>query len=317
MVRFVVRSSGERTSSLCEMRLRAVHPDAVVEVVSINPLAASLDYTLRECVTGADWLVVCDADVIPSVGGLRSALRVASSLPAEYFALTPRTACYLFSRPRRAGVRIYRTSFAPQAIEILQSTAADIRPESTMIASLDHLGIRSAQTDLIVGVHDRYQYHADLYRKGYFFADKHLSRAGDLLPIWKERMSAEADIVTAWLGFVDGLNGPKAGADIASFNPGEVVQRLAEHGIEEKESLDAERTAEVLGECDRFIESFRNPAARSDDLWRSSRRPESLSAVVRECRLNGSGLQGVMGHYRKSGLRSLVMEVRAHSGSRS
>lgn len=292
-VHLSLRSTGERTTPAAEHALRTAFESAPFDQIALSPLSTALEHMLQRAVAAeSGWTISCDADVVVSPPLLRAALEMAGALPHDYFVLTFTVDDWLFGNNRTLGVRIYRNTHANRALDCLHTACDPRRPESTMIRHLCEAGLRSAVSSFRLGVHDRYQWHHDLYRKGYFFAHKHVPRLPGLVDRWRSMSHTDDDFRAALLGLSDGLMGPDSGADSSVFDSDLITERLRSIGLTEKDPLTSGGATAIVSQVsDNLANSSGAP------LWRTEPFPTDLVGQWQE--------------FRRGGVRFAVQEIRS------
>lgn len=291
-VLLVLRAGGERSVPAAAKALEAVEPGATFEKVELSPLGRSLDHTLRRALElDVAWAVVCDADVVVSPAQVRRGISLARTMPADYLVLTMTVEDWLFGHPRTLGLRIYQIRHAEEALRCLQEQPNPRRPESSMISALSAAGRPSALTTLTAGIHDRYQWNRDLYRKGVFFAHKHVPRLPILVERWRNLSDQDDDFRAALLGLSDGLMDQDPGANLLSFDTDAIDARLAASGLQEKQPLTADEITAITARVASDI-----PMPPAVPTWTTDPLPADLIGQWRE--------------FRRGGLRHAAIEMR-------
>lgn len=299
----VLRSAGERTVPLAE-RLVAEGVNGSVAVIRETPLAKSLQTTLERAMDAcAEWVLVCDADVLAFPDGLKEALDQAQAMPADYFQFTGRVFDHLFGRQRTLGIRIYRLSLAPLALDLLRTAADPRRPESSIITEMEMRGHRSAIARRPLGVHDAAQWQRDYYRKGFFFAHKHEDKLSALVPHWRAQSTHDQAFRAALLGLADGLVSTDPGADTTAFDDAKVRVRLESCGVRERVPLEVEEAKELRRMSE---QAWAQSPARGWETSPFPRNPKGQWAEFRRDRSIGDAVGQMRSYYSRRGFRSLV-----------
>ncbi|HEY4377058.1 MAG TPA: hypothetical protein VGM93_07855 [Acidimicrobiales bacterium] len=284
-------------------RLLQELPVDTVTTVSESPLSRSLRTSFEMAIDAdAEWLLICDADVVPVGDGLRRVLRQATEMPSHYLQMSPRVQDLTFRAPLTRGVRVYRVSLLPVALEVLASGTHERRPESGLINDLVAVGHPSGLSHVVVGLHDFEQWHRDLYRKGYFFAHKHVEKLSNIVARAHAEVEAPEDLRSLLLGLADGLLGPDPNADVRPFDQATVTARLAEHGIAEKAPL-VDHAA-----LDAVFDRCQADAPSRGGYWQTNPFPPRILDQWPEFRRRdgGSAVTSMLRHYRRLGPASLL-----------
>ena len=140
----------------------------------------------------------------------------------------------MFTVPKKAGVRLYRTSLFSNAIECIPADGAYQRPETHVRDQMALLGYPSIYKRVTVGLHDFEQYYRDLYRKAFVHAHKHDRETRYLEPLWQRLSDRDPDYEVALCGIRDGRSFKGiVPLDVRCF-PREISSVLHVQGFQEK-----------------------------------------------------------------------------------
>ncbi len=234
----VIRTAGERTADACR-RLAAADSDGrPVIVVAESPFERALAATFEQAIeAGYEWTLVLDGDVLPRPGTVARLMALTRRMPPHVFQFQGLVCDKLLGAARKAGNRVYRTSRLATALTHVPQPGTELRPETHVCRQMERIGHASRLVDVIVGLHDYEQFHADIYRKTHVFAQKHRGLAARRLPEWAMRAHEDADYLTAIRGFGAGLGGCFQGIDVRAY-PAD-LREVFGAGFVEKASLDA------------------------------------------------------------------------------
>ena len=200
----VLREAGERTAEACATQLERAF-GAPVHRVCERPFEAALRRSLElGRRADAEWLLVLDADVLPSVEALRQFVSAAAAQPASVFHCQS-WILDRFTGYRYAGNRLYRTAAIADALDAIGPVGSELRPETAMIQALEATGRRTVMPRLVLGLHDFEQWHRDIRRTCLLHAFKHPGYLRQEVLVWRRRASAEPDFLSALQGFAAGL----------------------------------------------------------------------------------------------------------------
>lgn len=225
-----------------------------MSVISEVPFEVALRATYEAGIrAGKTWTVTLDADVLLSNDAISNLLEHARQMPTNYLQLEGRIYDKILGTYRRAGHRVYRSEFLPDALGQIPPPGIQIRPEYFTITEMGRLGHASRYVGCVVGLHDFEQSYSDLYRKAMVHAKKHTYLAPALIERCAERMHDDTDFLVVLKGLWDGLTTKasltidrRAFVDRAS----EALQVL---GVREKDRIEDE---------DRFAKGFAQMFAR-------------------------------------------------------
>lgn len=207
-IAIVVRSIGERTTEAC---IRAVESQGFarseIAVISASPHSVALQQSLEAGVaTGKDWTLSIDADVILRHDAIARLHEVACSMPAQTSQFHGLVLDKFFQEYRPAGHHMYRTRLIPAVLERVSHNGEVARPETHALDAMTAAGFPAEKVALAVGLHDYEQHYADIFRKCFLQAHKHINRSGDILPLWRAWAQQDVDFYVALEGFCFGLH---------------------------------------------------------------------------------------------------------------
>lgn len=195
----VLRANGERTEDVAHTLLseQAEAAGGNVHVLHISPFFAAVQECFRIGLeSGADWLMVADADVLTSPGVVARLLELAAGMPTDVMHFQGLIHDKLWMGERRGGHRMWRVAH----LESAQAGIRDsVRVEADMIRRITGPGLRSVKVNFVTGRHDYEQRYADLYRKAAAHSRKHAKWEDAVVPKWKR--SADADLRCAYAGW--------------------------------------------------------------------------------------------------------------------
>lgn len=214
----VIRVAGERTADVCRRLAAAERGGGPVIVVAESPFERAVAVTFERAVeAGCGWTLVLDGDVLLRPGAIDRLLARARRMPPHVFQFQGLVCDKLLAAARKAGNRVYRTSLLPTALAHVPPAGTELRPETHVCRRMERAGHPSRLVDEIVGLHDYGQFHVDIYRKAFVFAQKHIKAAARQLPDWAARAHEDADCLTALRGFCDGLGAGFRGIDVRAY----------------------------------------------------------------------------------------------------
>jgi hypothetical protein len=236
----VIRSSGERTEGACHSLLQELFPNDHVHLVHEVPFSAALRHSLE---IGLDkskrWTLCIDADVLPHRDGILSLLVQAAGADDAVFELQGDVLDRLFYQFRPGGIHLYRTSSIPKALDLIPEPEETQRPEYTMLTRMAARGHRLVEVKSVIGLHDYEQFYRDIYRKGFFHAQKHAHYGSYLTDLWVKCAASHPDFQIALLGWCFGnLHPTTLPADVRHF-PVDITALLSfvDPPLNEKEPL--------------------------------------------------------------------------------
>ena len=201
----IVRSAGERTKELCYRLLCDQLPPENIVVIEEYPFTSALRKSFQLGIElGRPWTLCVDADTLLWRKSLRNLLTWALATESCIFQVQCDVLDKLFAVPKKAGVRLYRTSLLPQAIACIPADGVSQRPETIVRDQMTSLEYPSLYKRVTVGLHDFEQYYRDLYRKAFVHAHKHNWETEHIEPLWQKLSERDPDYKVALRGLRNG-----------------------------------------------------------------------------------------------------------------
>ncbi|MBW1860500.1 MAG: hypothetical protein JRI70_10675 [Deltaproteobacteria bacterium] len=239
-VTVVIRSVGERTQSWCQRICADDTGDENVALVrDVHPFSEALRQSyLIGIDRGRKWTLCIDADVLLAKGAIRKLVAIAHKTHDKLFDVNVRLLDKFFGLPRFVGVKLYRTDYLGEALELVPMAGDQKKPETHTIKQMRKKGFRSVFVKLTAGTHDYFQYVRDIYRKGYTHGLKHIQFIELLVGHWQEKATIDADFRVLLFGFQQARTHPeRLQVDIREVPAG--LEPFLEHNdIEEKPPLE-------------------------------------------------------------------------------
>ena len=234
----VIRTSGERTESVCRKLLEEQVPTDCITLVQEAPFFRSLQRTLEIARSaGRKWTLVVDADLLIRHNAIVDLLGFAESMERNVLFLSGWCMDKLLCCCRPAGLHLYRTEFVDdRLLGILSTVETSLRPEHDLIELAEkRLGrLAAVMPPDPLCLHDHEQFFADVYRKAFVHARKHAEEVQLLLPVWSALGQSDLDYRIA----VFGVRASQAWPDQIQMDvrvlPREVGPLLAMMGTGEK-----------------------------------------------------------------------------------
>jgi len=201
----VVRSAGERTKELCYRLLCDQLPPENIVVIEEYPFTSALRKSFQMGIElGRPWTLCVDADTLLRRKSALNLLTWGLATESCIFQIQCDVFDKLFAVPKKAGVRLYRTSLLPRAIACIPADGVSQRPETMVRDQMTALGYPSLYKRVTVGLHDFEQYYRDLYRKAFVHAHKHDWETQSIEPLWQKLSDRDPDYKVALRGLRDG-----------------------------------------------------------------------------------------------------------------
>lgn len=239
-VTIVVRSVGERTEAVCIKLLQEIFPESRVELLkNISPFSETVRHTFELAANcGTKWLLSIDADVLPDRQGLLDLVERGEQAEPTVFELQGKVLDKLFGGPRPAGVHLYRTEFAQQAIQFIPKPEESLRPESYTIRRMAEVGYVWRQLEMMTGLHDFEQSFNDLLRKAFVHSRKHKKYMPVISEYWRRMSETDSDYSIALAAYEFGTKYKDTITIDSSAVPQELVSKLGALQLEEKSELE-------------------------------------------------------------------------------
>jgi len=244
-VTVVIRSSSERTESLCKsITERQIHTDNIF-LIHESPFSEAVRRTFEigiEC--RKDWTLALDADILLRKNAIADLVSFGESLNENYFEVQGGILDKLFCIPRNGGPHLFRTKYLKKAIEYIPEEGSNLRPESTVFYRMVKDGYDYYNNLEIYGIHDYYQYYRDIYRKCFLQAHKHSQFLNYFFKIWKEKAVNDFDYQVALWGLASGrIFSGSVTVDVNLLKT-EIEQVFKLKNLEEKDLLPESEIAE-------------------------------------------------------------------------
>lgn len=202
----LIRTVGERTEKVCEKLIyqQGISEENLKTVHSV-PFSTSLLESYQAGIErGLKWTLCVDADVLLRQGSIAGAVALMEQQSSQVFELQGHVLDKFFGGPREAGFHLYRTSLLEKGVQLMPN-GNHIRPETETLNNMQNKGFPFVRAPLLLGVHDFEQYYADIFRKCFVQAHKHLYRSELLITVLKEGVEHDKDLFVGLKGFVEGL----------------------------------------------------------------------------------------------------------------
>jgi hypothetical protein len=206
-VTVIIRSVGERTEHLCRELILAqgLSPDHIF-IVRDAPFSAALQKSFEIGIArGLPWTLCVDADVLLRPGAIEHLLALAEHQPENVCEIQGYILDKFYGGPRGGGPHLYRTSLLSKSIKQIPTEGFNIRPEAHTLAMMKSKGYPFKIIPYLTGLHDFEQYYADIFRKCFVHAHKHLWLTELFLAVWRSGAPDDRDFEVALRGFAHGI----------------------------------------------------------------------------------------------------------------
>lgn len=236
----VIRSSNERTEHLCRKIVENETAGQLVVILHESPFKKALEKCFAKAIQEQmKWLITVDADMLLTPGALQVLLEHAEEMPDSYVQLQGKILDKITGQVRKAGPRIYRVKYIPEALKISKQSDDYIRPEDHVIRNLGKKGYPSRYISHITCVHDYEQYYSDLYRKAFVHAKKHRELVSKIISRSVERLEYDPDYKVILKAIWDGLTEPEKVSIDSRLYKDKARKALEDLHLTEKESISA------------------------------------------------------------------------------
>lgn len=179
-VTVVIRSVGERTEQYCKTIIKGQINSQAIFIVQERPFWKAVDRMFK---IGIDenrpWTLAVDADVLLTAGAIDRMVENCSKISADYFFYQGHILDKFHQKIRGGGPHLYRTNSLETAAKYVEAAAKTMRPESGIQSFMENEGHFVFQSKEIYGIHDFYQFKADIFRKAFFNAKKQNDKVVD------------------------------------------------------------------------------------------------------------------------------------------
>jgi len=198
--------------------------------------------------SGKEWVAMVDADLILAPNSINKLVREISSRDESVFEVQGYILDRFFCGLRRGGLRVYRSSLLPVALDCIPDSDLSIRPEADTLVAMRQRRYTWAYSKTITGLHDYEQNFSDILRKSLVYGVKHRLLAQMFEGIWSGQ--TDRDYVVAGLGFSEGLKRETLKVEKFSDWTFEVMSAI---DLKEKSAINEAPLVENVG---RLIENY-------------------------------------------------------------
>jgi hypothetical protein len=206
-VTVIIRSVGERTTSICQKLIieQGLPADAVF-VVNEAPFSKAMRESFSIGIKeGRPWTFCVDADVLLRPQSILNMLKIAVQQKTNVCEIQGYVLDKFFGGTRQAGNHLYRTSLLNKMIEAIPDEGVNIRPETYALNVMKNIGHPWIKVNTLIGLHDFEQSHEDIFRKSFIQAHKHLEHFRLIVPYWRECAKKDDDYLSALSGLAAGV----------------------------------------------------------------------------------------------------------------
>lgn len=237
----VIRSSGERTETLCEFLIQKQVPKNQIIVIKERPFLKAVEKTFQLGISNnKKWTLAIDADILIRDNCINEMVESAEKQADALFVYQGFVKDKIFGTNRAGGPHLYRTKYLIHALDFLTNNDKIFRPESEIYEIMAKEGFLIYGDNKIYGLHDYEQYYKDLFRKALFHSKKHFTKnfLFQFLNTWKQNIHSDQDYKVIFMGWCYGIaNNIELSNDIEFFNK-ITHQEVYNNDINEKETLD-------------------------------------------------------------------------------
>lgn len=234
----VIRSSNERTESLCQKIVQKEAEGRKIVTIHEKPFKKALEKGFRIAIEAkTTWMITVDADMLILPGAFNELQKQAESMPVNYFQLQGRILDKISGEIRKAGPRIYRVSLLSEALRLSQTYEDSIRPEALIVGEMGKNGHRSRYISYVTCLHDYEQFYKDLYRKSFVHARKHEEFVSSIIQWSVKNLKTDPDFKVILKALWDGLFYNDVISIDTRIFAGKAEKALNELGMQEKASI--------------------------------------------------------------------------------
>jgi len=254
-VTVVIRSSGERTESLCYEIVSKEVPQENIFIIHETPFSQAVRRNFEIGIEKAlPWTIGLDADVLLKSEAISHLVKLAEAQVEIVFEIQGRVLDKLFCVPKPGGPHLFRTELITKAVHLIPSEGTTLRPESAVIDGMKDEGYPYVHKDVVLGIHDYEQYFKDIYRKAIVHINKFAKFDAFLETTWNQLLENDPDYQVAIWGLKTGkIFGDDVRIDKSKY-PVDISIFLQLKGWHEKSTL---QISEQLMSCaDKLINEY-------------------------------------------------------------
>lgn len=249
--KFIVRSVGERTESVCVHLLKLQIQDCdTISVIREPSHAKAIEKTYTLGIESmADWVIAVDADVLFLPDAVSQIRKELDSCADDVFVINSAVFDKIYSMKRWAGVHVYRRAMLEELHDVFRKIKdkPNLKIETAAIKELQKKNKQSLFSKNIVGTHDFRQFYKDIYRKAYLNTIRNPGNIKRAYINWLKKSSFDADYLVMLKAMEDALaESRQLSNSINDFNTTELTERMNDIGLVEKPPLLWE---EYVNEC--------------------------------------------------------------------
>lgn len=234
-VTVVIRTVGERTEHHCRALLQDIFPEQHIFTIHETPFSEAIRKAFSIAMAqNRTWTLIIDADVLVDSTQIAQLIQKARIQEEHIFQIQGLILDKFIPVRRPAGNHLYRTSLLGKALPLIPVEGTSLRPETDMLNAMAQRGHPWVQSNLLVGIHDFEQFHADIFRKCFLHAHKHDYLHAILRTYWQSQAATDQDFQVALLGFNHGKAFAQTVLVDKSFLQAQVAEVLLKEGIQEK-----------------------------------------------------------------------------------
>lgn len=192
----IVRSSGERTETVCMRRLQEIFgKQAVVLIKGIVPFSEAVRESFKAALkANKKWALVVDADVLVSdnIVSFLESCDVYFRKHKRAFAFGGLLYDKFLLQNRVVGAHLYCTKYISKAMKFIDESSRQLRPETYVKKQMQKRGYDIFICNIVIGIHDFFQYDRDIFRKGILHSKKHAG-VDELYIMWQKLQENDRD----------------------------------------------------------------------------------------------------------------------------
>lgn len=208
MVTIIIRASNEATVQNLYRHL-SIQKDTD-DVLIILDSAVSFERKMKEGFELAleynnQYTVFIDGDILLRTKALKKIKMLIPKLEINDLGFGLRLWDKFYNRPKFRGLHVYKTSLLKKAFDFIPKEGFQLRPETYVKDQMKLVGHywRNDISNYIIGIHDFYQYPADIYYK-FLIRSKRSQKDVDSLRKYFLKNITEQDFQIAYRGLKDG-----------------------------------------------------------------------------------------------------------------
>jgi len=165
----IIRSTGERTESLCKYSVlkNGVLNDQIFFIKNISPFSEALKKGYELALhKNKEFTFFIDADIVVLPNSLNKMIAEIKKNKGIFF-VNPSSFDYFFNQIKINGPHLYRTKFLKKALDFIPNEKISRRPETYVVKKMNLIGYKNIIFNEPVALHEFEQYNKDIFNRSF------------------------------------------------------------------------------------------------------------------------------------------------------